>query len=117
MNKIALIVLMLPLLAYGDEWTEKDTIRQSVFTIVDLMDWKQTQDIARHPNLHETNPLLGSHPTNAKINEMLFFTYGVQIGIAYILPENYRAVWQYSSIAWEAIIVGKNRQIGLKVGF
>lgn len=117
MKIIAILLYLIPLTASADEWTTADTYRQAVFTAVDLMDWRQTQDIARHPNLEETNPLLGKHPTNAKINQMLVATYAIQLGVAYALPENYRAIWQYSSIAWELVMVGNNRRLGLKIGF
>ncbi len=114
---IVLVIFCAPDDARADDWTQQDTYRETVYIALDAIDWRQTQDIVRHPNLYETNPVLGLHPTNARINAWFAASMATQIAIAYVLPEKWRAAWQYAGIGLEAVMVGNNKHLGLNVKF
>lgn len=103
--------------AHADEWTPADTTREAAYAVLMLMDWRQTQDIARHKNIDESNELLGEDPRNGKINRYFVAAGALQLAIAYSLPAEWRKVWQYAGIELEFATVNQNRRIGLSVNF
>jgi hypothetical protein len=81
------------------------------------LDALQTMDIKNHPELHETNPLLGNHPGDVKI-----FAYFVGAGVGHYavtkaLPTEYRAAWQYGWAALEIATIIRNHRLDLRFNF
>ena len=75
-------------------------------------DWSQTRDLARHPNIVETCPVLGQHPDAGRINRYFIFYEATVVGLSY--------EWQPAigvSAAIEAGVVAHNASIGLRVRF
>jgi hypothetical protein len=99
------------------EWTAADTAREAVYLGLHVADWGQTLDIENHPNIHETNPILGEDPNRSAINAFFVGTGLLHAGISYILPRPYREVWQYVSIGYRFSYVEQNHNLGLKFGF
>jgi len=118
----------------SSNWTNGDSIRQGVIVALQVMDWQQTRKIASEsipesytehpdgssarvyarPRFHETNPILGDHPSDGEVN--LYFL-GCLIGnaaVSYILPPKYRAAWQYTSMAVQGYFVVNNYRIGVR---
>jgi hypothetical protein len=120
MNKL-LFALLLGALAgcstVPSNWTTEDTQRESVYAVATVMDWRQTMDIARHPDRKEANTILGEHPTNEKINQYFVVAGILQYSIAAILPPEERAAWQSMGILLEVICVRNNLKLGLSIGF
>jgi len=117
--KITILIVLLSayVQARADEWTPADTRREAVYAALILMDWRQTQDIARHPNIDESNEMLGEDPRNGKINRYFVAAGVLQLAIAYALPAEWRKVWQYAGIELELATVNQNRRIGLSLNF
>ncbi len=44
---------------------------REVATVLTVTDWAQTLDLENHPDLYETNKILGKHPSRKNIN--MFF--------------------------------------------
>ena len=103
--------------AQADEWTQADTSRQTVYTVLHVIDWRQTIDIARHPEQQEMNPVLGAHPNNSRINTYFATTLAAHYLIAKAFPAEYRKAFQYVTIGVEASVVQSNFALGLSVGF
>src|ERR1019366_421470 len=97
----------------ADEWTEADTVREAVYLTLHAIDWNQTLQIANHPDLQESNPILGQHPSAAKINEYMAGAALLQITVAYFLPEKYRKAFQYIAIGEKIPNVLGNFSLGL----
>ncbi len=101
-----------------DDWTSADTAREAVFVSLWVADYKQTTDIKNHPDLHETNPLLGLHPSDSKIRN-----YFLGVGIAHVLisrtlPAGWpRQTYAYARIAMEVAYVVKNKRLGMQIKF
>ncbi len=73
------------------KWTKTDKVLFWVNTGVLLLDWGETLNIARNPErLSEINPILGKHPSLAKVN-WYFGTSVVVHGVAsYLLTRKKR---------------------------
>ena len=111
------IMLFSTVSTFADEWTTTDKAMESAYIALDVIDWRQTQDIARHIDRYETNPALGMHPNNARINTWFAAGLIVQPLIADALPDTWRKVWIGAGIALEGAMVGSNKHLGLSFKF
>jgi hypothetical protein len=116
---IAFIVSSLSTLpAAASDWTAEDTAWQASFLALHVVDWGQTRDIAAQPNrYHETNPILGEHPSQARVDRYFAATAILHTAVAYTLPPKWRRAWQYVSIGYQAGFVASNYNIGLRINF
>jgi len=117
MKNLLTLLLILPAFANADDWTPADTQRELVFAALMVADAAQTHDIARHLDLAEANPILGKHPSNAKINVYFGTIMAAQYLIAQALPAEYRHAWQYAGIGFEFAIVQNNYRLGIRADF
>src|SRR5882672_9397495 len=96
----------------GDDWTTGDTVRQGILTGLLIVDWGQTRYIVKHPQdptkqdgtyawRAESNPLLGSYPSMAKVNTYFSVAIIGHAAISYALPRGWRDGWQYVWIGVE----------------
>lgn len=99
--------------AHASDWTAGDTVRQGIFTALDVMDWAQTRYGSTH-GFTESNPILGSHPSLGRINTVFAIGLVGNAAVSWVIPKEYRPYFQYGSIALEAYCVGHNARIGVK---
>jgi len=117
MKLLLTILLLFSTIASADDWSQEDTERETIFATLMVLDWRQTMDIARHSDIEETNPVLGKHPNNARINTYFAASLAAQYLIAQALPAEYRRCWQNAGIVFEATVVGGNYRLGLQIGW
>lgn len=99
-------------------WTKADTAFEVTGAALHIADWGQTVWIARHPRLQsETNPVLGKHPTTARVHAYFAVTLVGHALIARALPRPYRTAWQAVWIGVEAMHVETNRAMGIRIAF
>jgi len=118
MNKLLTLALSMSLVGCASfnppaEWAKEDTQREAAFLTVDAMDWSQTLKIAQHPELYETNPILGMHPTNAAINSYFIVGAVTHYAIAQALPPKQRKYFQVGWTIIEVWVVIQNLGYGL----
>jgi hypothetical protein len=65
----------------------------------------------------ETNPVLGTQPSNAEVNRYFLLAIGGTIGAAYVLPTPYRRVFLGAVTLVEARMIFRNNSIGLRLNF
>lgn len=88
------------------------------YSTLHLTDWAQSRAIARDPvHYFETNKLLGRKPQQHEVNRYFAATLATHWAITYALPEPYRPYWQWGSIGVEAIVVGRNVQLGVSANW
>ena len=108
----------------GDRWTTGDTVRQLVYTGLTLADWNQTRKFLKHNEdtkscnafgnvdpcvfYSETNPILGPHPTQGRLNVLVGAAIIGHAAISYLLPPDWRHGWQYIWIGIEGTMVYQN---------
>ena len=109
------------------DWTITDTGLQLAYTTVHVMDWLQTRQIAANPDKwHETNPVLGEHPSKGKVDAYFATTLVAHTAISYLLPKEVdvmgykvpaRNIWQMVWIGVEVGYVAHNYSLGIQAKF
>ncbi len=101
------------------KWTTLDTVLQSAFVAIVIVDWQQTREFTgcrdKYPDKYETNPLLGPHPSAREVNQVIVGSIVVHSAVAYLLPKPYRTVWQAVWIGVEAQAVSANYSAGISM--
>lgn len=111
-----LLALALPVPAIAFDPMSDDDLRwQFAYTALHLADYGQTGDIANHPGIRELNPLLGPHPSRARIRNYFAATLLAHWAVTYALPAEHRRKWQAATITLEAVVVSRNAYLGLRV--
>jgi len=93
-----------------------------VFFAAEAADMLTTLDIKNHPELRETNPILGSHPSDARIITYGSVTALIHSSITYVMvdsgvnPKVIKA-WEYVSIGAETGFALHNYKLGLRFKF
>ena len=98
-------------------FSRSDLAWQAAATLSLAADWAQSRDIARHPGMFEVNPVIGPHPSAARINTYFIVSALLDAGIARLLPSRWRRAWQVGTIGVEVLQVRNNAAIGLQVRF
>lgn len=113
----AIVVLSLTIAkCHADEWTHGEVAAEATYLTLHVIDWRQTVYITKHPErLYETNPMLGRRPSESRVNTWFLSMAFAQIGIANLLPRDWRRIWIGSGIVLEASMTAHNEAIG--VGF
>lgn len=117
MKPLLALLLLISTPSFADPWTTEDSYREAAYLGLLAVDWAQTRSFLRDPKYYETNPLLGSHPSQGKIDAAVVLTGLAHVYIARIIPEKYRAPFQYVSIGIEGGAVVHNFSFGVKVKF
>jgi hypothetical protein len=116
---LVLLILLIPVLAnaeykFAEDWTWQDTARQAGVVSLLVVDMGQTLYIAGHPDeWRDINPILGEHPDEGKVWGYFISCAVVHTLVSLALPPKSRAIWQYSTIAVEGLVVGRNYGIGI----
>ena len=115
---ILAVLLFISIPSFADEWTSADTKREVAFQALWAIDFAQTRNISAHPDQwDEQNNYLGSHPTTGAVNRYFLVGSILHFGVAKLLPEKYRAPFQYGTIAIEVGYVAHNYSIGISARF
>lgn len=121
MRIITLFVIGLTLLVSGcaticrGGWDTQDTVMETTSLALLAADQHQTQQIASQPGeYYETNPILGSHPTHARVNIYFAGWSILHPLVACALPPKERALWQTGTIVLEGVVVTNNSSRGLR---
>lgn len=111
-----LLLVFLLLLGSGcahDPWTKEDTARHVGYTVLHVIDWRQTKEIAGDPEHYELNFVLGKYPTQKEVDVWFIGTWIGMTGAAYLLPKEWRKALHYCGISVEAACVGLNYSMSL----
>ncbi len=78
-----------------------------------LVDARQSQYIANTPKYYEINPLVRKYGV-----KKYFIATGLgHAAVTYLLPDEYKKPWLVGTIALEAVVVGRNKYLGIKMRF
>ena len=106
-------------LAPPDDWTRGDTAAEIAWQAMNFVDYRQTVDIQRHPNLIEVNWLsqavLGRNPgTSETAQLMVAYALGHYLVSKY-LPVNARPYWHVIMITGKGVTIRNNHSNGLRI--
>jgi protein tyrosine phosphatase len=98
-------------------WTWEDTALEGTLYILSWMDMAQTLQMSRRydEGYYEMNPLLGKHPSRAKIIGANVVGLSLHTYIATQMPKPHRTIWQGFWIGVEGDCVNHNLKAGLKL--
>jgi hypothetical protein len=120
MSKFIFVLLLLSSSAFAqEEWTSGDTYREAAYLTVHVIDWLQTREIAKNPDKWtEQNPIIGApYPNIDRVDGYFALTALAHIGVAYILPAEWRKGFQYFTIGSQSAVVVHNIGLGIRIPF
>jgi hypothetical protein len=86
-----------------------------VFDAALAADMLTTADIHNHARLYETNPILGRHPSEARIAIYGATSALAHAGVTLLLPRRFVEAWEALSIGVEVGYVAHNYHLGLRL--
>ena len=98
------------------DWSKTDNALFAGYVALSAYDAAQTDQGIRSGRYHETNPLLGKHPTTARLVVTKVAFGGLVYGLADSYPANRHAILLAADVL-ELVVVGHNASIGLRVKF
>ena len=117
---LIVLMLFLPTASWAETrpWTSEERAWGYAAGAVLVADWLTTRDMTKRYNegYYEMNPLLGRNPTTAQVNRHFAIGIPLTFLIAHYLDE-YRKPYLMGVTVIEAIIVGNNLSIGLRVRY
>jgi hypothetical protein len=84
----------------SNTWTNTNTALEVVYLVGKAMDVGTTMYALNH-GATETNPILGKHPSRLEDYSFSAAVFLLHLGVSYLLPCNYREIWQVVSIAYD----------------
>ncbi len=100
----------------AQEWTQENTRWEQAYYVTHLIDWGQTQEIARNPDYYERNAILGRNPTEAEVNRYFILT-GIGHHLIARWLDKYRLPYQQATFFINFIAVTGNFTAGVKIKF
>ena len=102
---------------YQEPLTQTDKVNVVLFNVLQGIDMLQTLEIANNDKYHETNPILGKHPSEAQV-----ITYFIARGLAHyellkIIPQKYRNIYHTYNIVYNYDTIRDNHNIGIRIDF
>ncbi len=110
------ILLSFPTSVQAD-WTKTDTHRQLIYSTLHIIDWGQTRYIATHDQYYERNYFLGKYPSIQDVDIYFASMLAGHTLVSYLLPPDWRKVWQYVWIGVRFKTVADNYSIGISIHF
>jgi hypothetical protein len=108
---VLVFTLLISLNCYAYEWfTPFDTeekILQGTYILVTCIDWAQTKEF-RADGRREMNPILGSEPSQERVDTLIGLAIISHTLIAYALPQEFRETWSVVFIVVELEAVTHN---------
>lgn len=97
-------------------WTALDFSLQGAYLALRYIDWRQTREVAKHPELYrETLRFLGDHPSPGDVNRYMAAIAVAHAGISMYLDRPYRTAWQAVTLFEVYGATRRNHRLGLCV--
>ena len=104
--------------AQSQAWTTLDYSLAAGAATMMALDWAQTRYGARNPSRYaERNPVMGEHPSTAKVDRYFTAASLLMAGVTYALPRTQRRLFLAGVLVVETSVVFSNHQIGVKLDF
>lgn len=111
---ISALLLICSMQVSAGEWKP---VHQATVTGLLVVDWAQTRDIARRPDIIEMNPILGENPSINKVNQYFLGSAVLFNTAMYFLPEDHAKKLAYVVGGVQILAIGNNVAIGVKLDF
>lgn len=104
-------------------WSTSEIAKEAVTVGLLAIDAGQTRDIGpicqrnEGCQVYERNPLLGKHPSDARIRNYFAGVIAAHIMITHWIPQRHRALWQNATMMLEVGITVQNANLGLRINY
>jgi len=105
-----------PAVSQTRPWTTEETYWALGFVAASYADWSTTSDIIGRNGYKELNPLIGPHPTQARINLHFMIAVPMVLFAADYFEKDRTTILQMLT-AVEILATGNNLNIGLRFKF
>lgn len=100
------------------DWSGQNAMLEKLNVGLILVDWLQTQEIVKNPNIQEQNLFLGHYPSMARVNTLIPLGLISQLVVARLLPPVYRDTFQVIIFSSELMATSHNHNnLGIRIGF
>ena len=119
MDSVLIVGAMIGTLLLGSPSPEPvDQILYYSSNMMSIVDWSQTRYIAENPDKYwEVNPLLGKHPSRARVDNYFMSWWIVNQFVARVMPEDFARVYLAGNLMLELTLVDYNVGVGVKCDF
>lgn len=100
--------------ANAGEWKPTE---QAIVSALIIADWAQTRDIARRPDIHERNPILGRNLSINKVNKYFALSLIAYNIAAYNLNPKWSRRLSISVGVMQGAVIANNLSLGVKFDF
>ena len=69
---IYMLIILMANNVYANEWTKSDSTLQVTYSLLHVVDWRQTLEITDSNEYKEANIFLGSRPSKDEINLYMY---------------------------------------------
>lgn len=119
---VAWSLLLCSTSAKAVEWnwsapTKVETLQIVTVESLILIDVLQTLDLKRHPTASEVNPLLGEHPSDARLIMSAAVAGSATFAAWYVLPSRIRWIVPLLVGTGEILAISGNVSAGMKIRF
>jgi len=134
--KLSLLALVLSCSLLSSQetskWTTADTVFETTWQVLNVVDWRQTSNIHNTFAVSNTDPLtghqtfavyeegnkiLGKHPKQSSINQYFVTTALLHYTVSRVLPTKGRHTWQAATIVYTLTVVRNNVSVGVKLSW
>lgn len=119
-KRAALLIITLAALcgaARAQSWTDEQRTLGAMYLTAHAIDWAQTRQIIREPGMWELNPILGRHPSRARVNAYFALTPLAGYLVLDALPSQHRTTALKVITTLEIATVARNHYIGVRIRF
>lgn len=111
-SKLILLIFLFSPSVYAD--TNWIRVAANTTLVIDML---QTADIAKDPDIVETNPILGAHPEANDVYKYFITTILITNFLGEMLPEPYGDYLYLSVAVVQTKVIRNNYLIGVKLEF
>ena len=119
MKTLLIVLFCISSFANASDLSNNDIQREIAWQVLNIIDYGQTRDIAKHCSAserYELNQVLGSCPSISSVSKYFIINSLLHYEITAHLY-GYRAIWQVGTLINTGYVVGRNFSLGLKINF
>lgn len=98
-------------------WTTEQKVLGGVSVALDAIDYETTKKCLSMANCHESNPLLGEHPSNSKLAVFKIGMAAAKLDIADAFPSMRTGILRVMNVIQLGVDINNAKIVGMKWGF
>ena len=113
---VSTLLLVFIFSAQAEPWTTEQKVLSATYLTAHVIDWGQTRSMVINGGYGDNNPILGKHPSMAKVNTYFLVVPIIGYYALDAFPKNRTGILGFLN-AVEILQVAHNYRIGVRVSF